>query len=400
MRMPKQWILNMPFFLLVISCGISSGTLMLLSFLLHIAICKYYHIALTGPLWESRHFRYTLLFIAIAFGCAFITIPFNQGRPEVLFRYLSRLAPLLLVVFMARVDRDIFRVTWYGLIFSCTWLLMQVLWSPNWQWNRLFGPFSSPNTLAGLLIVLLPAVLFGLVRYRKSLSRYALFSVIFLCAAGVIVLICTGSRNGYGVFGVSFLLLLYFIYRHRDRAVVKFMGGMVLGSCLVAACFAPGLISQRMGRNIQQDARTYLIQSGLQMAWESPVIGIGVGNWGKVYKERFEAGNPFHEKNIQSPHNIYLHIMDESGIIGLSGFFLLVFYQLRTCYKGLRNIYRCDKVAFPWLAGMGITILSVFLFGFLDYDFFSRHMMQLYWFFWGMCLYAIELSEKEYRLNE
>lgn len=127
---------------------------------------------------------------------------------------------------------------------------------------------------------------------------------------------------------------------------------------------------------------------------EHPIVGIGVGNWGKVYKERFEKDNPNHEKNIQSPHNIYLHIFNESGIIGLSGFLLLIIYQMKMLYSSISQSYRRDSRAFPYTIGVGLSIISVYLFGLLDYDFFSRHMMQVYWLMWGLCLCAA-YKEKE-----
>ena len=138
------------------------------------------------------------------------------------------------------------------------------------------------------------------------------------------------------------------------------------------------------------------MQSALQLVEEHPIIGIGVGNWGKVYKERFEEDNPNHEKNIQSPHNIYLHIFNETGIIGLLGFLTLIIYQIKLLYASICQSYRMNSRAFPWSIGFGLSIISVYLFGLLDYDFFSRHMMQIYWLMWGMCLCTVYVANKEY----
>ena len=107
------------------------------------------------------------------------------------------------------------------------------------------------------------------------------------------------------------------------------MGIITVLSVIVVVSIAPGILTQRLDRNPQQDGRVYLMQSALQLVEEHPIIGIGVGNWGKVYKERFEEDNPNHEKNIQSPHNIYLHIFNETGIIGLLGFLTLIIYQIK-----------------------------------------------------------------------
>lgn len=137
------------------------------------------------------------------------------------------------------------------------------------------------------------------------------------------------------------------------------------------------------------------MQTAVQLIKEEPLVGIGLGNWGKVYHERFEADNPNHEVNMQSPHNIYLQVWNETGLIGLIGFLSLIGFQLGILIRALRRFYHQHSHGFPWLAGLFLPFLAIFLFGFMDYDFFSRHIMHLYWFYWGLCLYAISYYAKE-----
>lgn len=98
---------------------------------------------------------------------------------------------------------------------------------------------------------------------------------------------------------------------------------------------------------------------------------------------------------IQSPHNIYLQVWNETGLIGFIGFLSLVGFQLGSMIRALRRFYRRQPHGFPWLAGLFMPLLAIFLFGLMDYDFFSRHMMHLYWFYWGFCLYAMLYYVKE-----
>lgn len=302
---------------------------------------------------------------------------------------------MVLVAMMIKPCNLTFRISWYGMLISLLVILLSVAQYPRWEGHRLFGPFSSPNTLGGLIIVLLPVIMFGIIRYRRNFPQQVLIATI-LAAAAIVVMLCTGSRNAYITFAITFFLLLWFVYRYHDIVSLRVMGAMTLVAVIAVGCMAPVILTQRLNRNLQSDGRVYLMQSGLQIATEHPLVGIGVGNWGRVYKQRFEADNPNHEKNIQSPHNVYLHILNETGLVGLSGFLILMVYQLSLLYKSICQAYKKNRQAFPWIIGFGLSILSIYLFGLLDYDYFSRHMMHLNWFIWGMCLYAAMVIEKEY----
>ena len=162
-------IKQIPVFLLVVSCGISSGTLMVIALLLHIAICHCNNTPFWGPIVSSRIFRHSLIFIAIFFACSLLTIPFNDGNISQLFKYMGRTIPLLLVAIIARPNEITFRTAWYGILLSLIFILLSVAQHPSWDGHRLLGPFSSPNTLAGLIAVMIPVVVFGIIKYRKNI---------------------------------------------------------------------------------------------------------------------------------------------------------------------------------------------------------------------------------------
>lgn len=393
----QNYLPYIPIFLLALSCGAGSGTLMTTSFLTHLIVCKKEGIPIMGTLWKKTVVWQTVLAIAIFFGTAAITIPFNGGNPAALFKYIERLVPLVLAVLMARPGKGTFPAVWLGISLSIIWRLGLVAAQPTWQDNRLFGPYTSPNALGSILLTLLPVVLFGVIRYRSLWPKTSFFLAL-VCITAFVVLLCTGSRNAYFAFFIVFLALLVFCYLGREWLALKVMACLLVLSCLVLGVAAPQFISDRLHRDISQDGRVYLTEVAVQLIEEKPYIGIGLGRWGKVYHERFEAQNPFHEKNIQSPHNIYLQTWNETGIVGLSGFLILILFQLKVFVSSLRAYYRKQGPGFPWLAGFFLPILAIYLFGLFDYDFFNRQTMHLYWFFWGMTIYSWAHYKKETNL--
>lgn len=390
----QTYLPYVPIFLLALSCGAGSGSLMTASFVTHVILCKKEGRSVMGTLWKTSIVWQTVVAIVIFFGTTALTIPFNNGQPVVLLKYVERLLPLLLVILMARPGKGTFPAVWAGLSLSLLWYLGVVAADPIWQNNRLFGPFSSPNVLASTLLVLLPAVLFGTIRFRALWPKTS-FLIVLVCLASLAAILCTGSRNAYLAFSIVFFVLLLFACLGRDWLVVKGLVAFFVLACLGLGIAAPQFISDRLHRDISQDGRVYLTQVAVQLIEEKPYIGIGLGRWGEVYHERFEAENPFHEKNIQSPHNIYLQVWNETGLVGLSGFLILILFQLKTFMASLIAFYRNHGPGLPWLIGFFLPILAIYLFGLFDYDFFNRHTMHLYWFYWGMVIYSREYYKKE-----
>ena len=390
----QKWIDYVPLFLLTLSCGIDSGWLMAVAFLCHLLICKKTKFPYFGTLRKDPKVRQTVLFIVFFLLCAAVTLPFNHGQGILLLKYIERMIPLALVIFLVRPGGETFKVLWSGILASLAWYIGDICLHPVWHSGRLVGSFGHPNSLSGIMLILIPIGLFGVIRYYRECPKATIVATL-LTAVSVCILVCTGSRNAYLSFAGIFVLSFYMVWRHRDWMSVKILAVFVIVVGLFVVIAAPGLVSQRFKNNVQRDGRVYLMESAIQIIKEEPLVGIGLGNWGKVYHERFEADNPNREVGIQSPHNIYLQVWNETGFIGFAGFLSLIGFQLRLMIMALRRFYRRQPQGFPWLAGLFLPILAIFLFGLMDYGFFSRHMMHLYWFYWGFCLYAVLYYEKE-----
>lgn len=391
----QNYLPYVPLFLLALICGTgSSSSLMIVPLAAHLIICKKEGLPVVGTLWKESVVWQTGVVVFIFLSLLALTIPFNNGHPAVLFKYIVRMVPLILAVIMARPGKWTFPAVWLGISLSIMWHLGRVAASPVWKDNRLFGPFVSPNSLASMLLILLPIVFFGIIRYRSFWPKTSAF-LLLVSAVSFVVLLCTGSRNAYLAFFIVFLVFLVFCYLGKEWLTLKILAGLLVLSCLVLGVAAPQFISDRFSRGINQDGRVYLTQVAVQLIEEKPYIGVGLGRWSEVYHERFEEGNPFHEKNIQSPHNIYLQIWNETGLVGLSGFLFLILFQFKNFISSFVGYYRTHDSGLPWLVGFFLPVLATYLFGLFDYDFFNRHTMQLYWFYWGMAVYSWVYYKKE-----
>ncbi len=75
---------------------------------------------------------------------------------------------------------------------------------------------------------------------------------------------------------------------------------------------------------------------GWRMFLENPVLGSGVGTYKEMYQS-LGVDLPFHKIDINHPHNIYLQLLCETGLIGFILFCLFLFPTLYWGWKTLRK---------------------------------------------------------------
>ena len=185
---------------------------------------------------------------------------------------------------------------------------------------RAYGTFSHPNSLAGFLLVSL--LLWGWLKPspNPSLDRAGLlfknafwWGVFWLGLLGIFV---SGSRT---VWVLTLVLILGFVVKNiknKIKAVtliLLFLGIIFFGFKLVnmeyqVSDFLGGWDADGIGK------RTQLISAGVKMFKESPLFGVGLGNF-LVRLPEFQKNNGIFW--LQPVHNIILLIMSEAGLFGL-----------------------------------------------------------------------------------
>ena len=108
--------------------------------------------------------------------------------------------------------------------------------------------------------------------------------------------------------------------------------------------------------------RKFAWEGCLQMAKEKPLLGYGPGQWRIIYPkyglDRYEFDLRNGNLHYTRPHNDFLWILSEVGIIGFAPFLFIVFSILVYAYKGFSSLKNTNDKLFNGIA------LSV-LFGFL-----------------------------------
>lgn len=193
---------------------------------------------------------------------------------------------------------------------------------------------------------------------QSKRAQYLLWALAAAFTANVIFL--TPGRSGY----VAFFVLVVFGFAWWRGAKGLLMGLVAAGlASALAFNFSPAVHKRVMTgvlevRNVAQSPvetslgrRITMYETSLEMVKERPWLGIGTG----AFKDHFSAiaakkytgwrANPFDD-----PHNQYLFVTIENGLIGLAFFLILLATLLRQCLRGDDYSKLAAACVIAWMA--------------------------------------------------
>ncbi len=231
-----------------------------------------------------------------------------------------------------------------------------VVFSGDVNW-RIFGPFNNPNSLAGYLVVLLPAAITTLwcgmrERQGSGLRWEAVGGVIALLMVGSALLL-TGSKGG--IAAAVLALVVYALYAPqpgsvasrtaRRMAAAGLVGILALG--VVVPPLRARLVSAFSTQAHSAAFRWYTWLGTVEMIRARPLLGFGPGTFEYAYPRYARAGF------TQMAHQSYLQWAAEMGVLAA----LLMVCALAVVGWGLwRRLRRAEAagrlVAAAALAGL------------------------------------------------
>jgi O-antigen ligase len=300
---------------------------------------------------------------------------------ETLGRYLLNIA-LFPIAFAALRTRR--HVVWVFSVFVASALLSVGFGllhpaDPSKPWvGRLGGAGLNPNQLGQLLavaVVLAVGLAAANRRWPPTLAKIAALAAAAGCAAGLFL---TVSREALLGLGVSLLVAPFVVGRGR-RAGAVLLSALVL---VAAVGWFSAVASQNDFERITHpesaggSGREDLWRMGWRMTKDHPVTGVGVGNFrvesadyliqpGAVVRDEYILDTPL------VAHNIYLQVLSELGVVGLTLFVLILCLSLRSMLVAAREFARQGSLASEILA----RSLLIAVVGLLAADFFSSQFL-------------------------
>jgi len=177
------------------------------------------------------------------------------------------------------------------------------------------GSFADPSSFAVYLLILLPALLIaGLVPRLPKILRILCLYIAVMFVVGIFL---TQLLWPLALLLVILVVLPWGCFLKVSRRI----WGSVLGASLVVVVVLPQLalspkFQERVTHAMSEDGeavRLVLWQEALEMAMEEPLLGVGAGSFSAAFEQSDTVAL---HKLPATPHNDYLLIMSEYGLVG------------------------------------------------------------------------------------
>jgi tetratricopeptide (TPR) repeat protein len=225
--------------------------------------------------------------------------------------------------------------------------------------NNVFATYAHPNSFAGYLALLLPALVGTMAVCRRDpLSLWRTYLAGACAVLGLVGLWLTHSRGALGALVVVALVLAGLRWRrlllaHKRFAVV---GALLLFAASLWLVFS-GALNTALGKKSSTAAfRLEYWRTTVKSIEERPLLGVGPGNFGPAYTRHMDAAAG---EKIKDPHNFLLEMWATSGVFAMAAllaafgaFFVLIGRSERRKEEGGRTNQNMSDSSFrdelPW----------------------------------------------------
>lgn len=273
----------------------------------------------------------TVQSVMILLGLAVITIPVSiwpgNSLRFVFNVYLKTILLFLMVVYWCRSIQDVRRLIWVCCLATAALAVPGVLNGYNVERYQAELVSYDANDLALLFVIVLPFVLY-LYSSGGMRGRLVLLAVALLLLYGIVL---TQSRGGILALCVVGGLVLW-----RSRLSPSTKWTTVAVAILVFGVLAGTAWKERIATMLDPQTEYDRTAGGRTEIWKTGIVLLATHPWG-VGIDGFVTGEGLYhqgEGKWNAPHNSFLQIAVELGIIGLVVFIRLLAQVMRT----LRNV--------------------------------------------------------------
>ena len=323
---------------------------------------------------------------AALIGCARLTLYMLMFALAARVLRSSRLRSILILVYLlvaVLVSVVGLRQWFFGADALATWVDAKSTLAGT---TRVYSFLGNPNLLAAYL---LPAVTFSgaAIFAWKRMAAKAMALLLTLTNAACLVL--TFSRGGWiGLMVMSFVgivLLVHWVSVYLPHFWRRFALPIVLGVSAAVVVLAVATVeplrdrvaSIFVGREDSSNNYRINVWSGVvKMIGDRPIIGIGPGNsaFNKIYPRYQRTGY-----SALSAYSVFLEVLVETGVIGLTCFLWLLVVTLNQGWVQLQRLRAAQNAAGFWLMAAIATMFGMLAHGLVDTVWYRPQVSTLWW---------------------
>ncbi|NJN57720.1 MAG: O-antigen ligase family protein [Leptolyngbyaceae cyanobacterium SL_5_9] len=258
--------------------------------------------------------------------------------------------------------------------------------------ERAMVMFEHPNALASYLVLILGLglglILLQSVRQRDGdralketashrpslpqstyLPSWLVYAAVYLNLLGIF---SSGSRNGILIAISQLVAFSFFVKASRTILISGLLS--LLGVLISAALVGIGGRAVSL-EGLTADPRVGVWQIALELIWERPLLGWGLGNYKFLYPARII--DPVYDK-IFHPHNFWLLLASEAGLLVMIGLTAVIGY---ICFRAVRSLVTNQLAPGdrPLLLGYLFAFWGCVAFALFDVTFYDARINVLNW---------------------
>ncbi|MEK7075318.1 MAG: O-antigen ligase family protein, partial [Patescibacteria group bacterium] len=242
---------------------------------------------------------------------------------------------------------------------------------------RAYGTFAHPNQLSAFLIVTCATAIYLFVQENKNKQK------IFYGFALVIMMIgnyLTFSRSGLLALYISLALIVILLIK-KTKLEYKKLLITILSTTILSIVILFPFLNARTNTAPTVYNRTLYNTTGLKIFSEHPIFGVGIGN---MIPEMSKQLNSTESWQVQPPHNFFLEVACETGIVGLILISVLFASILK---KGMHQIEKTEGEQLIYSIALTSAFVAMIFLMFFDHYFYTLQQTQLLlWLLIGMIL--------------
>lgn len=331
----------------------------------------------------SKHFYFIAFFIL----CTFLSVIFNDISSN-LSSYKSRfISPLIgiLIIFLYQFTKKqiiiILSSFSISLLLNALIIIYQFL---QGETGRLIGFASNYMLLCGINLLILP-VIYTIAISKSNISNKLRILYLSTILINIPAIIFENTRIVWLGLFITFSIISIVSIRNKLKSL--FIIILILLSSSLIFQFSPESYQrfQSITDTTQSTQSNYqrilMWNASIKMFIDYPIFGIGIGNYhdkqASSYLTEEFIDIPYH------PHNTFLYILSESGLLGAISYislFLYLFYNAINNFKSTKNIISLSYIA--CLIAYNINCLTDTMF--CGYN--IKTTTYIFWLFTGMYL--------------
>lgn len=242
---------------------------------------------------------------------------------------------------------------------------------------RAYGTFVHPNQLAAFILVACATCFYLFLKSETKKQQLILGLSLFILIFGEFLSFSRIGLISLYFFFLAMFTVLFLVPKYSlNLSWLKPTGTKLFLIILIATISAGSLLSPYLKARMQVQTpevynRELYNQAGIEIWKEHPLLGVGIGNTFNEMSKKLAHTEPW---QVQMPHNFFIIIAAETGLVGLLlvvGFFI---YLLRRLAK---KIHEQGSELNLFALTLLLTLLSILILMQFDHYFYTLQQTQL-----------------------